>query len=215
MQLQPKATSREKKKKTAASFKLDKNLLAFRSPEKNRTAALCSFCVLAILGRCGSPPLREEASHSGCRFPSPRTPAPCRIYARKSCDDWPAHHRTCPFSLPRLPPHPHSPSSLQIPLLGWAGRGRPRGAGMWAAAASLASRTRPLLGQKTARAPEKYDWARTCLRLRESDPDPGAASPHGCGTRKLPICNQNPLSYWACPVTPLKRRSPSVSISVI
>lgn len=54
-----------------------------------------------------------------------------------------------------------------------------------------------------------------CLRLKESDPVSRAAGPRGAEPCKLANSKQTRLSYWACPVPPLRLRNASVSVSII
>lgn len=130
-----------------------------------------------------------------------------------------------PFSLPRPPPA--SPPSSAPPLrpqppyllLGWAGPGRARRG--WSVGLSRAQRGSE--GPSSAPAEKRQGALRNTMGTPHvltfkgiRPPSPELLVPVAAERRKLLICNQNRLCYWACPVSPLKTcRSLSVSISII
>lgn len=104
--------------------------------------------------------------------------------------------------LPRLPPPPPPPpfsGSRSWGGLAWRGPCS-EGVGCWAQRfPGRPQNTGPLLRQKMWRVPEKYyRGPRTCLRLRESDPDPGAVS-RGCWTAKASYLQPEPSELLGMP----------------
>lgn len=103
----------------------------------------------------------------------------------------------------------HPAPRRQIPLSRAGGRGaREPGAGLGGrpppparGACPPPRHASPGSLQRCARSPPARAYV-----SRESDPVPGAARPRGCrAARKLPICNQTRLSYWACSVLPASK----------
>lgn len=179
------------------------------------------------------PPLCGEASQDDSQDPLrlwTRTPARRRIYGGESRADWPAPYWNLPFSLPRPPqasplsplpaprhPPPPTPASRSDPALrvGWP---RPQ----WTREAAEPPRP-PSLGQPDHCFGRKCQGSlkiqlgpRTCLRLRESDPVPGAACPRGFWTEKASYLQPEPSELLGMPSPTAKTwRSSSVSISII
>lgn len=144
-----------------------------------------------------------------------------KIYSGKSRANWPARRRGRPFSGSRLPsppssrsaafPHPPPPASRSRSSGGLA-QAALAGAGCGASETSTASKSRTAASAKTARDPEKHDRGPARAYVSGSQtPALELPVPVAADRQKLPICNQNRRSYWACPVPLLRLAGAPVS----